>query len=35
MKKAVAGLGPSPSRDKVQTALEGIKKLDIGGLEVS
>lgn len=33
MKKAVAGL--SPSRDKVQTALEGIKKLDIGGLEVS
>ncbi len=27
--------GPKPGRDKVQTALEGIRKLDIGGLEVN
>lgn len=27
--------GPKPTREKVQAALEGIKKLDIGGLEVS
>lgn len=27
--------GPKPSREKIQTALEGIKKLDLGGLEVS
>ncbi|MES2282653.1 MAG: ABC transporter substrate-binding protein [Pseudomonadota bacterium] len=27
--------GPKPTRDKIQTALEGIKKLNIGGLEVS
>lgn len=27
--------GPKPTREKIQTALEGIRKLDIGGLEVS
>lgn len=27
--------GPKPSREKIQAALEGIQKLDIGGLEVS
>lgn len=27
--------GTKPSRDKIQLALEGIRKLDIGGLEVS
>lgn len=27
--------GPKPSREKLQAALEGIRKLDIGGLEVS
>ena len=27
--------GPKPNRDKIQVALEGIRKLDIGGLEVS
>ena len=27
--------GPKPSRDKIHTALEGIKKFDLGGLEVS
>ena len=27
--------GPKPTRDKIQTALEGIKKLDLGGLEVN
>lgn len=27
--------GPNPSREKVQAALEGIRKLDIGGLEVN
>ena len=27
--------GPKPTREKIQTALEGIKKLNIGGLEVS
>ena len=27
--------GAKPSREKIQTALEGIRKLDIGGLEVS
>lgn len=27
--------GPKPSREKIQTALEGLHKLDIGGLEVS
>jgi ABC-type branched-subunit amino acid transport system substrate-binding protein len=27
--------GPKPSREKIQAALEGIRKLDIGGLEVS
>ena len=26
--------GPKPTRDKIQTALEGIKQLDLGGLEV-
>jgi branched-chain amino acid transport system substrate-binding protein len=26
---------PKPSREKIQTALEGIRKLDIGGLEVN
>ncbi|MDP3604649.1 MAG: ABC transporter substrate-binding protein [Polaromonas sp.] len=27
--------GPKPTRDKIQAALEGIRKFDIGGLEVS
>ncbi|MDB5964336.1 MAG: amino acid/amide transporter substrate-binding protein family [Polaromonas sp.] len=27
--------GPKPGRDKIQLALEGIRKLDLGGLEVS
>lgn len=27
--------GPKPSREKIQTALEGMRKFDIGGLEVS
>ena len=27
--------GPKPSRDKIHAALEGIKKFDLGGLEVS
>ncbi|MDP3273215.1 ABC transporter substrate-binding protein, partial [Limnobacter sp.] len=27
--------GPKPTREKIQTALEGIRKLDLGGLEVS
>ena len=26
---------PKPSREKIQSALEGLRKLDIGGLEVS
>ncbi len=27
--------GPKPTREKIQAALEGIKKLDLGGLELS
>ena len=27
--------GPKPSREKIQTALEGMRKFDLGGLEVS
>lgn len=27
--------GPKPTREKIQTALEGIRKLDLGGLEVN
>jgi branched-chain amino acid transport system substrate-binding protein len=27
--------GPKPSREKIQAALEGMRKLDIGGLEIS
>jgi ABC-type branched-subunit amino acid transport system substrate-binding protein len=27
--------GPRPSREKIHVALEGIRKLDLGGLEVS
>ena len=27
--------GPKPSRDKLQAALESIRKLDLGGLEVN
>lgn len=27
--------GPKPTREKIQSALEGLRKLDIGGLEVS
>lgn len=27
--------GPKPDREKIQAALEGIRKLDIGGLEIS
>ena len=26
--------GPKPTREKIQAALEGMRKLDIGGLEV-
>lgn len=37
-KVLVGGLrraGPKPTREKIQTALEGIRKFDLGGLEVS
>ena len=37
-KVLVAGLnraGPKPTREKLQAALEGMRKLDIGGLEIS
>jgi branched-chain amino acid transport system substrate-binding protein len=27
--------GPKPSREKIQRALEGMRKFDLGGLEVS
>jgi len=27
--------GPNPSREKIQAALESIRKYDLGGLEVS
>ena len=27
--------GPKPSREKTQAALEGLRKFDLGGLEVS
>ena len=27
--------GPKPSREKIQAALEGLRKFDLGGLEVS
>ena len=27
--------GPKPSREKIQAALEGLRKSDLGGLEVS
>ncbi len=33
--EALRRAGPKPSRDKIQTALEGMRKIDIGGLEVS
>ena len=33
--EALRRAGPSPTRAKVQAALEGMKKYDIGGLEVS
>jgi branched-chain amino acid transport system substrate-binding protein len=33
--EALRRAGPKPSREKIQAALEGIRKLDIGGLEIS
>lgn len=33
--EALRRAGPSPSRAKIQTALESMKKFDLGGLEVS
>ncbi|MEO8118106.1 MAG: ABC transporter substrate-binding protein [Rhodoferax sp.] len=33
--EALRRAGPKPSRERIQSALEGIKKFDIGGLEVS
>ena len=33
--KGLRRAGPKPRREKVQTALEGIRKFDIGGLEIS
>jgi ABC-type branched-subunit amino acid transport system substrate-binding protein len=33
--EALRRAGPKPTRDKVQTALEGLRKFDIGGLEVN
>ncbi|MGH6626255.1 MAG: ABC transporter substrate-binding protein [Burkholderiaceae bacterium] len=33
--EALRRAGPKPGRDKVQAALEGLRKFDIGGLEVS
>jgi branched-chain amino acid transport system substrate-binding protein len=33
--EALRRAGPKPSRDKIQAALEGMRKFDIGGLEVS
>ncbi|MCG2591425.1 ABC transporter substrate-binding protein [Ramlibacter sp. XY19] len=35
MVEALRRAGPSPTRDKVQKALEGMNKFDLGGLEVS
>ncbi len=33
--EALRRAGPKPTRERIQTALEGFKKFDIGGLEVS
>jgi branched-chain amino acid transport system substrate-binding protein len=33
--EALRRAGPKPTRDKIQTALESIRKFDLGGLEVS
>jgi ABC-type branched-subunit amino acid transport system substrate-binding protein len=33
--EALRRAGPKPTREKIQTALEGLRKFDIGGLEVS
>jgi branched-chain amino acid transport system substrate-binding protein len=33
--EALRRAGPKPTREKIQTALEGIRKFDLGGLEVS
>lgn len=33
--EAVRRAGPKPTRDRIQAALEGLRKFDIGGLEVS
>ena len=33
--EALRRAGPKPSREKIQAALEGMRKFDIGGLEVS
>ena len=33
--EALRRASPKPDREKIQTALEGMRKLDIGGLEIS
>jgi branched-chain amino acid transport system substrate-binding protein len=33
--EALRRAGPKPTRDKIQTALEGMRKFDLGGLEIS
>jgi len=33
--EALRRAGPKPSREKIQAALEGLRKFDLGGLEVS
>ncbi len=33
--EALRRAGPRPTREKIQTALEGIRKFDLGGLELS
>ena len=33
--EALRRAGPKPTRDKIQTALESVRKFDLGGLEVS
>ena len=33
--EALRRAGPKPSRDKIQAALEGMRKFDLGGLELS
>jgi hypothetical protein len=33
--EALRRAGPNPTRQKIEAALEGMKKFDIGGMEVS